>query len=143
MTDEEDKELTEKILEIMKRHAGTIQMLAKNDGSEHYSPTRISEWDVLAIVNGWLDDERFAYDLTDDEQKACDVVLGINIRRQREWKERSERKQEYVEGESCPRCGCEYLRLQPLVLASMPPIPSVQCPECGWNSYYDGKKKGE
>ena len=43
-----------------------------------------SEDDILALMNGWLDCERFQYDLAQDEQDALDVALSIVHRRQRE-----------------------------------------------------------
>jgi len=42
----------------------------------------LTEEDVLAIVNGWLDGERYSCDLTQEEQDACDMVLSINKKRQ-------------------------------------------------------------
>lgn len=53
----------------------------------------------------------------------------------------SQRQTVWEERNPCPRCGCEYNRLQSLVLTSNPPIHCMQCPDCGWNSYYDKKKK--
>lgn len=45
---------------------------------------KTDDMEELMIVNGWLDGERFAHDLTEEEQMACETVLEINIRRQKQ-----------------------------------------------------------